>query len=125
MTSEAQAASPLRGVRGLVFLGFPLHPPGQPAEARGDHLSKVQIPMLFFQGARDEFADFALLQKLAGKLGSRATFWMFEDADHSFHVPARTGHTDAEIRTALASALAEWIDKTLAATDHGAERAGR
>ncbi len=115
MTSEAQAVSPLPGIRGLVFLGFPLYPPGQPADARGDHLSKVQIPMLFFQGARDEFADFALLQKLAGKLGPHATFWMFEDADHSFHVAARTGHTDAEVRGELASALAKWIDKTLAA----------
>jgi len=116
MTSQAQAASPLPGVRGLVFLGFPLHPPGEPSEARGDHLLHVQIPMLFFQGSRDDFADFALLQKLAGKLGPRATFWMFDDADHSFHVPARSGHTDAEIRVALAGALADWIDRILAAT---------
>jgi hypothetical protein len=71
--------------------------------------------MLFFQGSRDDFADFALLQKLAGKLGPRATFWMFEDADHSFHVPARSGHTDAEVRTAMAGALADWIDRVLAA----------
>ena len=116
MTSQAQAASPLPGVRGLVFLGFPLHPPGEPSEARGDHLLHVQIPMLFFQGSRDDFADFALLQKLAGKLGPRATFWMFDDADHSFHVPARSGHTDAEIRVALAGALADWIDRILTAT---------
>ena len=115
MTSQAQAASPLPGVRGLVFLGFPLHPPGEPGEARGDHLLHVQIPMLFFQGSRDDFADFTLLQRLAGKLGPRATFWMFEDADHSFHVPARSGHTDAEVRVALAGALADWIDRILAA----------
>ena len=112
MTSQAQAAKPLPGVRGLVFLGFPLHPPGQPSETRGEHLAEVQVPMLFFQGSRDEFADFTLLQKLASRLGSRATFWMFDDADHSFHVPARSGHTDAEVREAMAGALADWIDKT-------------
>jgi predicted alpha/beta-hydrolase family hydrolase len=112
MTSQAQAAKPLPGVRGLVFLGFPLHAPGQPSEARGEHLADVQVPMLFFQGSRDEFADFALLQKLAERLGSRATFWMFDEADHSFHVPARSGHTDAEVREAMAGALADWIDKT-------------
>jgi predicted alpha/beta-hydrolase family hydrolase len=116
MASEAQAALPLPGVRGLVFLGFPLHPPGQRSDARGEHLARVAIPMLFFQGSRDDFADFALLQKLAGRLGPRATFWMFDDADHSFHVPARTGYTDEQVRAAMAGALAEWIDKMLAAT---------
>ena len=109
---EAQAEKPLPGVRGLVFLGFPLHPPGQPGETRGEHLVDVDIPMLFFQGSRDEFAEFALLQKLAARLGSRATFWLFDEADHSFHVPARSGHTDAEVQVAMASALADWIDKT-------------
>ena len=112
MTSQAQAKKPLPGVRGLVFLGFPLHPPGQPGETRGEHLVDVDIPMLFFQGSRDEFAEFALLQKLAARLGSRATFWLFDEADHSFHVPARSGHTDAEVQVAMASALADWIDKT-------------
>src|SRR5215831_6264708 len=92
MTSQAQAAKPLSGVRGLVFLGFPLHPPGQPSETRGEHLDDVTIPMLFFQGSRDEFADFTLLRNLAARLGSRATFWMFDEADRSFHVPARSGH---------------------------------
>ena len=111
MTSQAQAGKPLPGVHGLVFLGFPLHPPGEPGEVRGEHLADVEIPMLFFQGSRDEFAEFALLQKLAGRLGPRATFWLFDEADHSFHVPARSGHTDAEIRVAMAGALADWIDK--------------
>ncbi len=115
MTSEAQAASPLPGVRGLVFLGFPLHPPGQPSDVRGEHLSRVRIPMLFFQGSRDDFADFAHLQKLAGRLGARATFRMFDDADHSFHVPARTGYTDEQVRAALTDALVEWIGKTVGA----------
>jgi uncharacterized protein len=111
MTSQAQAVKPLPGVRGLVFLGFPLHPPGEPGDARGEHLIDVDVPMLFFQGARDEFADFALLQRLAARLGSLATFWMFDDADHSFHVPARSGHTDDEVQASLAGALADWIDK--------------
>ena len=114
MTSQAQAALPLPGVRGLIFLGFPLHPPGEPGDARAEHLPQVKIPMLFFQGSRDEFAELALLQQLGARLGSRATFWMFDEADHSFHVPARSGHTDAEVRAALAGALVEWIDRTLA-----------
>ncbi len=115
MTSEAQAASPLPGVRGLILIGFPLHPPRQPGDARGEHLLRVGIPMLFFQGARDDFAEFARLQKLAGRLGARATFWIFDDADHSFHVPARSGYTDEEVRAALAGALVDWIDKTAVA----------
>jgi predicted alpha/beta-hydrolase family hydrolase len=115
MTSQAQASSPLLGVRGLAFLGFPLHPPGEPDDARADHLADVRIPMLFFQGTRDEFADFDLLKKLGARLGSQAMFWMFDDADHSFHVPARTGHTDAEVRAALSGALVDWIDNICAA----------
>ena len=117
MTSQAQAALPLPGVRGLIFLGFPLHSPGTPGESRGEHLSQIRIPMLFFQGSRDEFAEFTLLKKLARRLGTLASFWMFEDADHSFHVPARSGHTDAEIRAALAGTLVEWVDKVISAGD--------
>jgi predicted alpha/beta-hydrolase family hydrolase len=109
MTSQAQAASPLPGVRGLVFLGFPLHPPGQPSDARGAHLLDVHVPMLFLQGTRDEFAELPLLQALVGKLGARATLKLFDDADHSFHVPARTGRNDPEVRAELADAMAEWI----------------
>ena len=108
MTSQAQAASPLSGVRGLVFLGFPLHPPGPPSDERGAHLFDVQIPMLFMQGTRDEFAHLPLLKAMIGKLGARATLKLFEDADHSFHVPARTGRKDSEIRIEMADALAEW-----------------
>lgn len=109
MTSQAQAASPLPGVHGLVFLGFPLHPPGQPADERGAHLFDVQIPMLFLQGMRDEFADLRLLKALVAKLGKRATLRLFDDADHSFYVPARTGRKDAEVWVELADAVAEWI----------------
>src|SRR5437016_13723359 len=101
MTSQAQAESPLPGVRGLVFLGFPLHPPGQPSDEREKHLFDVQIPMLFLQGTRDEFADLQLLEPLCKKLGSKATLYLFQDANHSFHVPARSGRKDAEVRDEL------------------------
>jgi uncharacterized protein len=111
MTSQAQAAAPLPGVRGLAFLGFPLHPPGRPSDERGKHLFHVQIPLLFLQGTHDEFANLQLLHVLASQLGSRATLKLFQDADHSFHAPARTGRRDSEIRAELLDALAEWIDK--------------
>jgi len=106
MTSQAQAASPLPGVRGLIFLGFPLHPPGQPSQERAKHLFEVQIPMLFLQGTRDEFAKLELLRSLIEQLGSRATLKLFQEADHSFHVPARTGRKDSEVRAELLDALA-------------------
>jgi len=109
MTSQAQAASPLPGVRALVFLGFPLHPAGRPSDERAKHLFDVRIPMLFLQGTRDQLADLKLLQPLAEQLGTRATLELFEDADHSFHVPARTGRKDAEVRSELLDALAGWI----------------
>jgi len=111
MTSQAQATSPLAGVRGLVFVGFPLHPPGKPADERGTHLLDVQIPMLFLQGSRDEFAELGLLQNLVAKLGARASLELFDDADHSFHVPARTGKKDPQIRAEMADAMAEWMVK--------------
>jgi predicted alpha/beta-hydrolase family hydrolase len=109
MTSQAQASSPLPGVRGLVFLGFPLHPPGRPSDERGKHLSDVQIPMMFLQGTRDEFASLQLLEALCERLGARATLKLLQDADHSFHVPARTGRKDSEVRVELLDALADWI----------------
>ena len=114
MTSQAQAASPLPGVRGLVFLGFPLHPPGKPSEERAEHLFQVQIPMLFLQGTRDDFADLQLLEPLCQRLGVRATLKLFQDADHSFHVPARTGRKDSEVRTELLDTLVDWIGTMLA-----------
>lgn len=113
MTSQAQAESPLPGVRGLVLLGFPLHPPGRPSDERGRHLHDVRIPMLFLQGTRDEFAQLQLLQPLVGRLGSRATLEPFPDADHSFHVPARSGRKDHEILSQLMDALARWIDRVI------------
>jgi uncharacterized protein len=111
MTSQAQAAASLPGVRGLAFLGFPLHAPGKPSDERGKHLFDVQVPMLFLQGARDDLADLALLQPLVTKLGPRATLKLFPDADHSFHVPARTGRKDAEVMQEVLDALAVWITR--------------
>jgi uncharacterized protein len=111
MTSQAQAAAPLDGVRGLVFVGFPLHPPGKPGDERGAHLFDVHVPMLFLQGTRDEFAEPSLLKALVKKLGARATLTLFDDADHSFHVPARSGKKDAQIRAEMADSLAAWAVK--------------
>src|SRR5690349_13432171 len=94
MTSQAQAAAPLPGVRGLAFLGFPLHPAGRPSRERAQHLAAVAIPMLFLQGTRDELAHLAELEPVVASLGGRATLRLFDDADHSFHVPRRSGRSD-------------------------------
>jgi len=113
MTSQAQAAAPLTGVHGLAFLGFPLHPAGRPAAERGKHLSDVQVPMLFLQGTRDALAALDQLEPLCKALGKRATLKLFQDADHSFHVPARTGRKDPQVRGEVLDALAEWIDAVI------------
>ncbi|HLX22349.1 MAG TPA: alpha/beta family hydrolase [Usitatibacter sp.] len=111
MTSQAQAAEPLPGVRGLVFLGFPLHAPGNASDERGAHLFDVKVPMLFLQGTHDDFAKMELLKPLVKRLGGRATLTTFEDADHSFHVPARTGRKDAEVLQELLDEMAKWISR--------------
>ena len=110
MTSQAQAADPLPGVRGLAFLGFPLHPAGRPSQDRAKHLFDVEIPMLFLQGTRDTLAALDQLEPLCKALGRRATLKLFQEADHSFHVPARTGRKDAEVRGEVLDTLAAWID---------------
>lgn len=115
MTSQAHAGAPLPGVRGLVFLGCPLHPAGKPGSERAEHLRAVRSPMLFLQGTRDELADLGLLESLTRQLGERATLRLFEDADHSFHVPARSGRKDADVLAELLDALVHWVD-TLCAT---------
>jgi predicted alpha/beta-hydrolase family hydrolase len=109
MTSQAQAASPLPGVRGLAFLGFPLHPANRPSDARAEHLFRVQVPMLFLQGTRDALADTQLISSVTKRLGERASLHLIPDADHSFHVPARTGRTDTEVMSDLLDRLAGWI----------------
>ena len=115
MTSQAQASAPLQGVRGLAFLGFPLHPAGRPSQDRAKHLFAVQIPMLFLQGTRDALATLDQLQPLCDALGARATLKLFEDADHSFHVPAPTGRKDAQMRREMLDVLAAWIDSLITA----------
>ena len=112
MTSQAQAIAPLEGVHGLVFIGFPLHPAGKPADERAAHLDTVTIPMLFLQGTRDELAGLDLLRPVMERLGERATLETFEHADHSFHVPARSGRNDGEVMQALLDSIARWIRRT-------------
>ncbi|MBN8940925.1 MAG: dienelactone hydrolase family protein [Rhizobiales bacterium] len=109
MTSQAQALSPLPGVRGLVFFAFPLHPAGKPSTDRAAHLSEIALPMLFLQGTHDALAEIDLLRPTVAGLGSRATLALFDDADHSFHVPARTGRKDADVLAALLDATADWM----------------
>ncbi len=109
MTSQAQALEPLAGVRGLAFLAFPLHPAGSPSDARAKHLEAVQIPMLFLQGTRDALADGVLLEALIARLGARATLSLVQDADHSFHVPARGARTDTQVASEVLQRLAAWI----------------
>src|SRR5215510_6586314 len=113
MTSQAQAKAPLEGVDGLAFLGFPLHPAGRPSQDRAEHLFEVQIPMLFLQGARDNLASLDQLEPVCKQLGKRATLTLLADADHSFHMPARTGRKDAQVLDDVLDALAAWLDSVI------------
>ena len=113
MTSQAQALAPLEGVEGLAFLGFPLHPAKRPSRDRARHLAEVTIPMLFLQGTRDALADLGELEPVCAALGSRATLKLFADADHSFHVPARTGRKDAEVRAEMLDTFAAWAARVI------------
>ena len=108
MTSQAQAAAPLPGVRGLAFVGFPLHPAGKPSTDRADHLAKVNIPMLFLQGSRDTLAEVALIEPVVQRLGPRAMLHLVDGADHSFHVLARSGRNDREALGEILDAFANW-----------------
>jgi predicted alpha/beta-hydrolase family hydrolase len=110
MTSQAQAQNPLPDVQGLVFLGFPLHPAGRPSRDRADHLFDIRIPMLFLQGTRDALAELPELEPLCAALGRLATLKLIKDADHSFHVPAKSGRNDSEVRDELLDALVAWAD---------------
>ncbi|HEY2339897.1 MAG TPA: alpha/beta family hydrolase [Steroidobacteraceae bacterium] len=110
MTSQAQSLAPLPGVRGLAFLGFPLHPAGRPSDARAEHLTRVQIPLLFLQGTRDALAERSLLEALLTRLGPRASRCWLDEADHSFHVAARSGRNEAQVRSTLCDALCTWMD---------------
>src|SRR6266568_2617766 len=121
MTSQAQAITQLPKVRGLAFLGFPLHPAKQPSSERGKHLFEIEVPMLFLQGTRDALASLDQLEPLCEALGARATLKLFQDADHSFHVPARSGRTDPQLRSDALDALVAWIDRINGPSAHGRE----
>src|SRR6266568_1699227 len=111
MTSQAAAERPLDGVRGLVFFGFPLHPPNRPGTKRAEHLAKVTVPMLFLQGTRDALGDLTLLRPVCAKLGARAKLHIIEKADHSFHVLKSSGRSDAEVLRELAETVASWAER--------------
>lgn len=121
MTSQAQGSQPMPGVRGLVFFGFPLHPPGKPGTSRAEHLMSVDVPMLFLQGTRDEFATPELLRGVVERLGQRATLHLIEEGDHSFKVPKRTGKTEGDVMEELANAVQNWVARVAspAATPRG------
>ncbi len=111
MTSQAAAEHPLEGIRGLVFFGFPLHPPKRPATKRGDHLAKVSVPMLFLQGTRDELAELDLLCPICAKLGTLATLSVIDGADHSFHVLKRSGTNDTAVLQQMVRTVASWAER--------------
>jgi predicted alpha/beta-hydrolase family hydrolase len=119
MTSQSQAETPLPGVRGLIFLGFPLHPANKPSDERARHLSDVDIPMLFVQGTRDTLAETRLLLPLVDALGPGATLRLVDQADHSFHVPARSGQTDAQVLGEALNEVAVWMRGILAVSSFG------
>jgi predicted alpha/beta-hydrolase family hydrolase len=109
MTSQTQAAAPLEGVHGLAFFGFPLHPAGKPSSDRAKHLGDIKLPMLFLQGSRDSLAELSLLEPVVKSLKRRATLHVVKDADHSFHVPARSGRKDSEVMNEVLDAFANWV----------------
>jgi len=109
MTSQAQAAAPLLDVRGLIFIGFPLHPAGKPSDDRAKHLSDVHIPLLFVQGTRDNLAELRLLEPVVNRIGPSATLHPVEAADHTFHAPARSGRNDGDVMNEILDTLAAWI----------------
>jgi predicted alpha/beta-hydrolase family hydrolase len=108
MTSQAQAKAPLAGVDGLAFVGFPLHPAGKPSTDRANHLGEVHIPMLFLQGSRDNLAELSLLEPVVKSLGPSASLHVVEAADHSFHVPARSGRNNQEVMNEILDAFTAW-----------------
>lgn len=114
MTSQAQAIAPLPGVRGLAFVGFPLHPAGKPSRDRATHLAAVRVPMLFLAGTRDDLADLDLLRPVVEALGRHAALVTFDDADHAFHVRAKTGRRDADVCADVARVMAEWMERAAA-----------
>ncbi|EJL81253.1 alpha/beta hydrolase superfamily enzyme, predicted hydrolase [Polaromonas sp. CF318] len=111
MSTQAQAAEPLPGVKGIVLLGFPLHPAGKPSTERAAHLADVKLPMLFLQGTRDALADLGLITRTTAKLGNKASLHIVEGADHAFHVLVRSGRADVQVREELCDTTAAWMAK--------------
>jgi predicted alpha/beta-hydrolase family hydrolase len=111
MTSQAQAKAPLAGVHGLAFVGFPLHPAGKPSSDRAKHLTEVQVPLLFLQGTRDTLAELSLIEPVVKNLGRLASLHVVKEADHSFHVLARSGRNDREVMDEILDAFAAWVGK--------------
>jgi predicted alpha/beta-hydrolase family hydrolase len=109
MTSQAHAQRPLPGVHGLAFIGFPLHPAGKPSDGRAEHLFEIKIPMLFLQGTRDKLAELPLMQRLTASLGPRTSLHLLEHADHSFHVPVKSGSNDREVMREMLNVLTAWV----------------
>ena len=114
MTSQTAADRLIPGVRGLVFFGFPLHPPGKPGTQRAVHLDRVEVPMLFLQGTKDQFAELDLLRPICDRLGRLATLHTIDGADHSFHVPKRSGRADLDVLRELVHTFVDWIPRVLA-----------
>jgi predicted alpha/beta-hydrolase family hydrolase len=109
MTSQAQAAAPLKGVHGLAFFGFPLHPAGKPSTMRTEHLAQILVPTFFIQGTRDKLAELSLLKPVVESLSPKASLHFVQDADHSFHVPARTGRNDRDVMAEFLDAFVTWV----------------
>ncbi|MEO7241573.1 MAG: alpha/beta family hydrolase [Variovorax sp.] len=125
MTSQAQAADPLPGVRGLAFVGFPLHTPDRPSASRAEHLARVAVPLLFVQGTRDKLADFSLLQTEITKLGPGSTLLSIAQADHAFHVLRRSGRTDEEVMVQVLDGMAAWMRRIATNGGNDFQPAGR
>jgi predicted alpha/beta-hydrolase family hydrolase len=113
MTSQAQTTSPLPGVVGLMFFGFPLHPAGKPSIDRAQHLAGIKVPMLFVQGTRDELADAGLIEPTVEALRATATLHWVPEGDHSLHVPAKSGRTDAQVLDTALDAARTWVERIL------------
>lgn len=124
MASQAQADRPLPDVRGLVFLGFPLHPAKKPSGERAEHLARVEVPMLFLQGTRDALAEMPLLVPIVRRLGKRTTLVPLDGADHSFHVPAKSGRSDGQVLDRALDAMVAWMDGVLRSGGHRRIEAG-
>jgi predicted alpha/beta-hydrolase family hydrolase len=122
MTSRAHAAQPLEDLRGIAFLGFPLHPPEKPSIDRAEHLARARGPLLFVQGTRDDLAELTLLRPVVKKLGARATLHIVEHADHGFDVLKRSGRTSADVLGEIATTVASWMQRTAGATTRSRKR---